>query len=366
MTTEKFARKAILPLEPNYPYTTAEDIRQKHGLAKMAVLDSNENPLGSSPLAVQAIRDAAVTCNTYPDNSSSVLRQKVAARFGIEDKMVLFGNGADNVLLMLGSAFLNPGEEMLVCEPYFFVYQTIVAMQSGILRTVAPTDDYRTNLQALKQAIGPKTKLVMVCNPNNPTGTIVTQDEIREFMDGIPEHCIVIFDEAYGEFAEAADDGFASAVSYIKEGRNVMVIRTLSKTYGLAGIRVGYIMGPYHLIETMMRVQEPYTVNILAQAAASAALEDKKFLQDTLDLTNEGRAYLNRELRNLGVHCLPSYTNFIFCDFGRNAAEIQQKLAEKGYLIRVGGGWNMPTFARITIGTMEQNRGLIQALEKML
>lgn len=362
----KFARNFVMELEPNFPYTTAEDIKAKHGLKDIVILDSNENPLGTSPKAVQAIKDAAHTCGRYPDNTSSVLRRKVADANGIEPDMVLFGNGADNVLLMLSEAFLNPGDEMLVGSPYFFVYYTTSQLCGAKVEEVPLNEDYAYDLDAVLAKIGPRTKIVMICNPNNPTGTIVDEAAVKRFMDAVPDHCIVVFDEAYGEFARALTPDFPNTVPYIKAGRNVLIIRTLSKTYGLAGSRIGYVMGPYGLIEILMRVQEPFTVNILAQAAGAAALDDQEFLQKTIDLTNEGREYLNKELTALGFHCLPSYTNFLFVDMKQESKPIQQALEAKGYLIRVGGGWNRPTCARITIGTMEQNRGLIQALKEVL
>ena len=183
-------------------------------------------------------------------------------------------------------------------------------------------------------------------------------------MKDIPEHCIIVFDEAYAEFVQSKD--FPNTIKYVKEQRPVIIVRTLSKVFGMAGLRIGYAVGPRYLIETMMRVVEYYTVNRLAQAAASAAMDDHEFLDETLKTASQGKEYLGKELAALGIKCLTSHTNFLFVDFNRDAKEIYEKLLKKGYLIRVGGGWNLPACARITVGTMEQNTGLVKALKEIL
>lgn len=357
-----FARKNVLSLDPNLPEETLDGLKQRYGLKEIAVLNCNENPLGTSPKAAAAVREAANQVFVYPDNTSSELRAKVAKNYGITDDMVIFGNGADNILLMLAEAFLEEGDEMVVGSPSFFVYGTTTQLMGGKIVKV-PVKDYTYDLDAIRKSITEKTKIVMICNPNNPTGTIVTESEVAEFMKDIPGHCIVVFDEAYAEFIQASD--FPETIKYVKEGRPVIIIRTLSKIYGMAGIRIGYAVGPQYLIDIMMRVVEPFTVNRLAQAAAAAAMDDSDFLQLTLKTTNEGKEYLIKEFSSLGIKCVPSHTNFLFVDFGRDAKEVYEKLLQKGFLIRVGGGWNLPTCARITIGTMEQNMGLVKALKEI-
>ncbi|MEG1500936.1 MAG: histidinol-phosphate transaminase, partial [Clostridiales bacterium] len=332
----------------------------EYGLEKIISLNCNENPLGISPKAQAAIVDASVNGFLYPDDSSMDLRIKVAEQMGIDKDMVIFGNGADNILMMLAQAFLNEGDEYLVGDPSFFVYETTSALIGGKLVGV-PLKDYTYDLKALKAAITPKTKIVMICNPNNPTGTIVTQDEVDEFMDGIPEHCIVVFDEAYGEFVQ--DKNYAKSLPYVKEGKNVLIIRTLSKLYGLAGLRVGYAVGPEHLIDVLRRVVEAFPVNRMAQAAALAALDDKDFFDQVLAVTKEGRDYLAKEFNAMGMKSYPSHTNFLFVDLGMDSVEVYNKLLPYGILIRTGNIWNLQNFARITIGTKEQNQKLVAALK---
>lgn len=358
-----YARKNAMANDPNLPEVTVEDLKNMYGLNEIAVLNCNENPLGTSPKAAEAIKKAAAESYIYPDNTSSALRKKVADVYGIADDMVIFGNGADNILLMLAEAFIEEGEEMIVGSPSFFVYGTTTQIVGGKVIQI-PLKDYTYDLDAIKACITDKTKIIMICNPNNPTGTIVTEAQVEEFMKDIPDHCIVVFDEAYAEFVQAKD--YPNTIKYVKEDRPVIIVRTLSKVFGMAGLRIGYAVGPHYLIDVMRRVVEYYTVNRLAQAAASAAMDDHEFMEKTLMTASEGKEYLGKEFAALGIKCLPSHTNFLFVDFQRDAKEIYEKLLKKGYLIRVGGGWNLPTCARITVGTMEQNAGLVKALKEIL
>lgn len=359
----EFARPEILELYPNLPTQTNDELKAEYNLKEILAFNCNENPLGTSPKAIEAIKANADQVFLYPDATCTALRRKVAADNGIDEMQVLFGNGADNVLLMLAEAFLNEGDEMIVGSPHFFVYGAVVQLMGGKLVT-APLKNFTVDLDAIKSAITPRTKLVMICNPNNPTGTIVTEAEVKAFMKDIPDHCIVIFDEAYAEFV--CSEEYPNSLQYLKDGKNVMIIRTLSKIFGMAGCRIGYIMGPEHLIELMRRVVEYFTVNRLAQAGALAAMDDKDFLKATLAVNNEGKAYLNKEFADLGFDCLPSHTNFIFVDMHHDAAEIAGKLRKKGMLISPGGGWDTPTCARISIGTMDMNKKLVAALKEIL
>ncbi|MCR4962722.1 MAG: histidinol-phosphate transaminase [Firmicutes bacterium] len=359
----ELVRPCILGNDPNLPEQTNEELKKEFNLKEVLSFNCNENPLGTSPKAIAAIQEHAKDVFLYPDATCTELRRKVAKANGIDEMQVLFGNGADNVLLMLTETFLNEGEEMIVGSPHFFVYNTTVQLVGGKLVTV-PLKNYTVDLKAIKAAITPKTKLIMVCNPNNPTGTIVKEDEVKEFMKDIPDNVIVIFDEAYAEFVDAAD--YPNSLQYVNAGKKVLVIRTLSKIFGMAGCRIGYIMGPEYLIELMRRTVEYFAVNRVAQDAALAAMDDEEFLHKTLAVNKEGKEYLTKEFTAMGFTCQPSYTNFIFVDFHRDAREIADKLRRQGLLIAVGGGWNCPTCSRISIGTMEMNKKLVAAFKEIL
>ncbi len=359
----KLARREVHALQPAKAGPSLDDIMQENHLSEIISLNCNENPLGVSPMAEKAMMENAKKVFQYPDPTCSALRQRVAKEMGIDDEMVIFGNGADNILLMLAEGFLNEGDEYLVGSPSFFVYQTTSALMGAKLVQV-PLKDFAYDLDAIKAAITPKTKIIMLCNPNNPTGTIFTQEAADAFMKDVPEHCVVVFDEAYGEFVQ--DKNYPNSIKYVKEGKNVLIIRTLSKLYGLAGMRVGYAIGPMHLIDILQRVVECFAVNRLAQAGALAALDDKKFFDQVIELTQAGRAYLTKELTALGMRVLPSHTNFMFVDLGMDSQMVADELLKSaGIIISSGYGWDLPTYSRITIGTAEQNEKLVAALKKI-
>ncbi len=359
----ELVRPFILEIDPNLPEQTNEELKEEFNLKEVLSFNCNENPLGTSPKAIAAIQEHAKDVFLYPDATCTALRRKVAKANGIDEMQVLFGNGADNVLLMLAETFLNEGDEMIVGSPHFFVYGSVVQLVGGKL-VMVPLKDYTVDLKAIKAAITPKTKIVMICNPNNPTGTIVTEEEVKEFMKDIPEHVIVVFDEAYAEFVDASN--YPKTIQYVKGGQKVLIIRTLSKIFGMAGCRIGYIMGPEYLIELMRRVVEYFAVNRLAQEGALAAMDDEDFLHKTLAVNKEGKEYLTKEFTAMGFTCQPSHTNFIFVDFHQDAKAISNKLRQQGLLIATGGGWNCPTCARISIGTMEMNKKLVAAFKELL
>lgn len=362
-TGTKLARRGIDELIAYVPGKPMEEVQKEYGLTEIIKLASNENPLGTSPKALEAMQQALSGTNLYPEGSSRKLRQKVADKFGIHESMVIFSNGADNILLLIAQGFINEGDEVIIGDPTFSVYETATKIMGGHIVKV-PLKNLTYDLAAIAEKITDKTKLIFVCNPNNPTGTLVTEEQVARLMEKVPEHCAVVFDEAYAEFV--GDKDYPQTIQYVHGQRNVLIVRTLSKIFGLAGVRVGYAMGPEHMIEVLRKVTEPFPVNRLAQAGGLAALDDQEFLHKVLEVTAQGKQYLYQEFSKLGLSYAPSHTNFIFVDLGMDSQVVFKKLLEQGIIIRPGNIWDLPTYARITVGTMEQNEKFIKALTEVI
>ncbi len=357
-----FVRDCTLELPPGTPGKTYGELQEEMKVEQLVLLNANENCVGPSPKAIEAIQAAAAQVNRYPDSSSKVLRQKVADLWGLTPDMVAFSTGGDNILMSIAHAYLNEGEEVLLGSPSFFTYiSTTVIMGAKLVKV--PLKDFTFDLAAMAERITEKTKLIMICNPNNPTATIVRKAEVEAFMKKVPEHCIVIFDEAYGEMVQDAD--YPDALAYMREGRNVIVLHTLSKVYGLAGLRIGYCIGPKELIAPLYRVLEVYPVNCLAQAAALAALEDTDHVELVKKTIWQERGYLEKEFTALGMTYAPSQANFIFVDLKAPAAPLVQGLLKRGIVVRSGEAWGFPNHARISVGNREENQKLIAALREL-
>ena len=362
MKETDLSRRGINELKAYVPGKPAEEVKREYGLSDIIKLASNENPLGPSTQAVDAMKEAILESHLYPEGSCALLRKKLAATLEIEDDMIIFGNGADNTLTMIAQAFINEGDEAILGNPSFSAYDTVTKIMGGKAIKV-PLDDFAYDLPAIAKKITSKTKLIFVCNPNNPTGTIVTKEEVEDFMELVPPHCIVVFDEAYYEFVERKD--YPQALEYVRAGKNVLITRTFSKIYGLAGLRIGYALGPATLIDTVAKVKEPFAVNRIAQAGAMAAFDDTNFVEQVLELTAREKQYLYSEFLHLKMPYVQSHTNFIYVDLGMDTQQVFKKLLAKGIVIRPANMWNMPTFARITIGTHLQNEKLIKALTEI-
>ena len=363
MKIERLARKGILALPPYVPGKSIEEVERELGKKRWVKLASNENVLGPSPKALAAIRRELSNLHMYPEGPCPDLRQALARRFFVSEENVVISNGADNLLVLIASAFLNEGEEAVMASPTFSMYPTVTRTLGGRpVEVILKAFTY--DLPSMLKKINRKTKLVFVCNPNNPTGTIVSRSELDVFLSKIPEGVIVVLDEAYWDFADSPE--YPKGVSYVKAGKPVVVLRTFSKVYGLAGLRVGYAIGREDLIDCLYRVREPFPVHRLGQAGAVAALKDKTHAGRSIRMVIEGRKYLYRELDKMGLFYLPSQANFIFMDLGKDSKEALQDLLREGVIIRPGYIWGYPTFARVTVGRMEDNRRFIKALKKIL
>lgn len=321
---------------------------------------SNENPLGPSPKAVEAMKEAAAGVHIYPDGGGYKLRTVIAEKFGLGRENVILGNGSNEIIELIGHGFLNPGDNVIAAEHAFVVYK-LMATLFGAKTIEVPDPDFVHDLDAMAAAITPKTKKIFIANPNNPTGTMVGGDEIERFMEKVPDHVMVIFDEAYYEFLKDAPD----TMKYVREGRNVVIMRTFSKIQGLAGLRIGYGLTTPEIADVLQKCRQPFNTNSIAQAGAIAGLADEEHQQQTRDLNGEGLAFYHSAFEEMGLEYIPSVANFVLVKVGDGDAVFDAML-KRGVIIRAMRGYKLPEWVRISIGTMEQNYRCIETLKEAL
>lgn len=360
--TASLVRENIGDLAVYRPGKPIEEVQRELGLDRVIKLASNENPLGPSPRAVEAVTRAAGGIALYPDGSAYRLRRALARFHGVDPDAIILGNGSNEIVQMVSLAVLNPGDEAIMPVPSFPRYQPLARLMDARPLEIALTDDFRVDLEAMAAHLGPRTKLVYICNPNNPTGTINTRQEVDRFLKRVPRETLVVFDEAYFEFVE--DERYPNGLDYLRGGHNVLVLRTFSKVYGLAGLRVGYAVGDPDLVAYLNRVHEPFNVNALAQEAALAALEDREFVERTRENNRRGKTQLYRAFEALNLPYVPTEANFILFDARRDEQEVFRRMLRRGVIIR--GGFGYPSMLRVTIGTQEENEAFITALEAVL
>jgi histidinol-phosphate aminotransferase len=352
-------------IKPYVPGKPIEDVKREYGLDDVIKLASNENPYGVSPKALAAMEASLCRLNKYPDGSGYEFRAALAVHFGVEMNQVAIGNGADDLILELSMAYLEDGDEVVVSRSSFPMYDIYAAAMRARLIKTPLTDDLGIDLNAMAGAITARTKLVYVCNPNNPTGKIVSADDVDAFIQRVPENVLIVLDEAYFEMVDSAD--YPDSLAYVREGRtNVFVMRTFSKVYGLAGIRVGYGFAHPNIISTMLRIKPPFNVNVLAQAAGIAALTDSDFVAKSVDGNKAGRQFMTREFDRLGLSYAESHTNFVLVRIGSDALAVQQGLLERGVIVRPCVAYDLPDYLRVSIGTMNQNERFIKSLSEIL
>jgi histidinol-phosphate aminotransferase len=353
---EEFIRPALKGIKEYVPGKTP----QNPGVAKLA---SNENPFGPSPLALEAINKEAKSLQVYPDQKSILLREALAKKLKLKDENIIAGNGSDEIMQLAAAAFLRPGEEVILPEHTFSLYEFVTRLFDGKLVFVG-LKNYAQDLDAMAAAVTPATKMVFLCNPHNPTGSMFSAAELETFLKKVPEHVLVIIDEAYMEFAEAKD--FPDTLKYVREGKNVLVLRTFSKFYGLAGLRAGYGIAKKELIQYLSRVKPPFNVSRLAQAGALAALGDKVFLEKTYKNNVEGKQYLYAELDKLGLEYKKTEANFVFVNIKKNADQLFMKMMKSGVIIRPLTSFGLPEAIRVSVGTGEQSQRFIAAFSACL
>ena len=351
---------AIRPYEPGKPI---EEVQAEYGLDTIVKLASNENPLGPSPQAVTAIGEAISQLHLYPDGSSAQLKAALANQFGLTPDRLTVGNGSDEIIKRLGETFLTADDEIVTADPTFSEYQ-FAADLMGAITIKVPCRNHRLNLEGFKQAISPRTKLVFICNPNNPTGTMVAAQEVTEFLTQIPKHLLVVFDEAYAEYVTSPE--YQSGTAYLQQYPNVVVLRTFSKIYGLAALRIGYGLAHPQVIQLLEKAREPFNVNRLAQIAAHAALTDKKHLERSCSLNATGKKQLLAGFRKFSWSPVDTETNFILVNTFKDGRQLFQDLLRQGIIIRPGDIFGLPTYIRVTIGTEEENAAFLAAAAKLL
>jgi len=358
-----FVREVVKDLKLYVPGKPIEEVKRELGLEEIIKLASNENPFGPSPKAVEAMVKAANEVHIYPDGNAFYLKEALAKSLGVDTEQLFLANGSDEVIQMIAVTFVNPGDEAVMAAPTFPRYQPTVLMMNGVTHEL-PLKDHQHDLEAFAAKINSRTKLIYICNPNNPTGTFIPKGQMDDFMARVPENVIVVFDEAYFEYVD--DHEYPNGLDYLAKGQNVIVMRTFSKMYGLAGLRLGYAITRPELVAGMNRVREPFNVNAMAQAAAVAALADQEHVAKVKAANLAGRDYLYQAFERMGLSYIPTVANFIMVDTGKESAKVFQALLKKGIIVRSGDNLGYNTSVRVTIGTPEENQKFITALEEVL
>ncbi len=334
---------------------------------KLHKLSSNESPIGASPHAIAAIADVTSKMEDYPDGSSSALREAIAEVHGLNANNIICGNGSDEILSLLANTYLSSGDEAIFTEHGFLVYR-IATLAAGATPVVVKEQDCKADVDAILNAVTPKTKLVFLANPNNPTGTYLPIEEIRRLHSNLPGHVVLVIDAAYAEYVRRND--YESGVEMVSANSNVIMTRTFSKIYGLAALRIGWAYGPRHMIDALNRVRGPFNVNAAAIAAGSAAIRDKVHLERSIVHNDEWLVKVTQMLQELGLEVTPSVGNFVLVHFPENsnktAAGADQYLTERGYVLRMVGGYGFPNALRMTIGSKEANLGALAALREYM
>jgi len=361
MTEPRDFLSKISPYKPGRPIEeVARALNLKGEIDKLA---SNENPLGPSPLAVQAMQKALGESNLYPDDSCYYFKKKLAERLAVEPGNILVGNGSVEILPIITLAFIDP-EHSAVASQSAFIWFKIAAQIAAAELIETPMKDYRHDLKAMLGAIKKNTRLVYIANPNNPTGTIVTRAEVEDFFGNIPEDLLVVMDDAYFEYID--DPEYPDSFEHLRKGRNILILRTFSKIYGLAGVRLGYGVSRPEVIASLSKLRISFNVSRLSQVAGMAALDDHEHAKRGRENNEAGKKYLYEAYRKLGLFYLPTHANFIFVDFGKDSQLIFEALQKRGIITRTIKEYGFPHALRITIGSEAQNRRLIKALEEIL
>ena len=345
------------------PGLSLEQAARESGLREVVKLASNENALGPSPRAVEAVRAALVRIHRYPDGPATALRAALARGLGVDASQVVIGNGSTDLIDLLARAFLGPEDNAVISEGAFARFGQVVRARNGRARLV-PMRDRTHDLAAMRAAVDGRTRLVYVANPNNPTGTWNRKAELLALLADLPAEVLVVLDEAYFEYAD--DPEYPDGVAIVREGRPVAVLRTFSKVHGLAGLRVGYGIAAPEVVEAVDLVREPFNSNVLGQVAALAALEDRAHVRRTVELNRTERARMAAALRERGLQVLPSLANFLFVDLGRDAGPVYRELVSHGLIVRPLRAYGFETALRISIGSPEENARLLSALDAVL
>lgn len=362
---QKLAVEGVRELQPYQPGKPIEEVAREHGLdpASIIKLASNENPLGPSPKALSAAREALSELALYPDGNAFLLKNALSERFGVGADQITLGNGSNDVLELAARTFAGPGAEVIFSEYAFAVYP-IATRAVGASGVAVPAHEWGHDLDAMAGAITERTRLIFVANPNNPTGTAVDRATLVAFLDRVPERIPVVLDEAYCEYM--TDPAYPDGLALLRDYPNLIVARTFSKAWGLAGLRVGYALSSPEIADLMNRVRQPFNVDNVAQAAATAVLDDADYLAESRQVNEVGRAQLMAGFGQMGLATIPSHGNFVTVDTGRDANDVFEAMLSDGVIVRPLGGYGMPRHLRISVGLVHENERCIAALGRAL
>ncbi|NOR81069.1 MAG: histidinol-phosphate transaminase [Methyloprofundus sp.] len=352
--------QTLVPYQPGKPIS---ELERELGLTEIVKLASNENPLGPSTKVKQAIQAAIADLSRYPDGNGFALKAALSKKWGVNDKQITLGNGSNEILELLARAFLTTEHEVIFSQHAFAVYP-LVTQAVGAIAKVIPAKNYGHDLPAMLAGITGKTRLVFIANPNNPTGTYLTEQALSTFLASVPEHVICVLDEAYFEYV--AQEDYPDSIAWLVDYPNLVITRTFSKAYGLAGLRIGYSLSSAEISDILNRVRQPFNNNALALAAAEAAINDSGYLADTVALNNAGMRQLTDAFTEMGLPWIESVGNFVSVDMQREAASINTALLHKGVIVRPVANYEMPRHLRISIGTETENDFFITALKAVL
>ncbi|MFH1397669.1 MAG: histidinol-phosphate transaminase [Candidatus Omnitrophota bacterium] len=354
-------RKGILKLNAYIAGKPIEETKREFGLKEVIKLASNENPIGASPKALKAISKCLSGINRYPDAQGFYLKKKVALTLGLLPENIVLGNGSDELIDVIIKTFVEKDETIVTAGVTFLEYEIIAKINGRRILTV-PLKDFKYDLPAIRKKINNKTKLIFIANPNNPTGTYVNIKELNEFIKSLPDNVILVLDEAYATFIDVND--YPEGIDYLN--KNVLVLKTFSKAYGLAGLRIGYCLADKKFSVYMERVRQPFNVNSLAQAAANMALEDVKFLKKVREVNLNGKVYLYKSLDKMGIGYIPSVTNFILIDTRKDCLKVFRDMLRLGVIVREMKQYKLDNFIRVTIGTKKENEEFIKVFKKVM
>lgn len=349
--------RTLIPYAPGKPI---EEVEREIGIFNSIKLASNENPLGPSPLALDAMREKLAQLHLYPDGDCFYLKRGLTAKLNVTPEQLIFGNGSNEIIELAIRTFMRPGDEAVMARQAFVVYKLIVQAVGGISQEV-PLRNFTHDLEAIGAAISARTRIVFLANPNNPTGTIFRKAAWENFLKQIRSDVLIIVDEAYFEYVEAAD--YPNSLDYHQQGKTLLTLRTFSKLYGLAGLRIGYGIADKEIISLMHRVRQPFNVNAPAQWGALAALDDREHVRRSVENNQQGLKYLTAEFARLGIEYVPSHANFILLRVGKGE-DVFNRLLAQGIIVRPMAGYQFPEYLRVTIGTMDENRKFIDGLRK--
>lgn len=363
MSITDYANQYVLDLVAYQPGKPIEETARELGMspADIVKLASNENSLGPSPLAVKAMADAAAGTHIYPDGASFELRSKIAGLFGVDFTQTVVGSGSSEIIELLCHAFLHNGIELVAAKHSFSMYPIMCKLFGAKYVEVDNKEDWSHDLMGMLKAVTPRTRLIFITNPTNPVGTMVYQEEMDAFMEQVPDHVVVAFDEAYIDFAEQKPD----TLKYIRQGKNVILLRTFSKAYGLAGIRAGYAVTTPAIADLLNKARTPFNLNLIAQVGALAALDDSEHIAKSVAMVNAGKEQYYAAFRRWGIDYIPSHGNFILVKTGKGR-EVFNKALSKGVILRQMDGYGLPDFIRITVGTEHENTRCLDVLKEIL